>query len=96
MLQIYLEAEVETRLRVEASRRGLATERYLEILIVERLGLSKSFESLDDLFSRWEKEDSPSDAADISERERELQEFKDSMNRNRLESEGIGSRKPFP
>ena len=96
MLTIKLPPEVEKRLQGEASRQGLAIEDYAKKLIVEHLPAEKSGQSLAELFAEWEAEDATDDPVEIARQQQEVEEFKQAMNRNRLEMEGEGSRKLFP
>lgn len=96
MLSIALPPEIESRLKGEASRQGLAAEELVRKLIVEHLQPVGEEESLETMFGRWEAEDGTDDPSEINHRNQEVEEFKQAMNRNRLEMEGPGSRKPFP
>ena len=96
MLTITLPPEIETRLKGEASRRGIAAEEYAGKLIADHLPPAGQSGSLADLFAQWEHEDGTTDLAEIARRNREVEEFKQAMNRNRAEMEGPGSRRPFP
>lgn len=95
-MTIALPPEIEDRLKGEALRHGLPAEEYAKKLILEHLPPAGNGESLTDLFAKWDAEDATSDPAEIARRDRELEEFKDSMNRNRQDMEGPGARKLFP
>jgi len=96
MITIALPPEIEDRLKGEASRRGLAAEEYAQKIIIEHLPVSNATASLSDLFAEWDAEDHTDDPAEIARRNQEFEEFKASMNRNRLEMEGPGARRLFP
>lgn len=91
-----LPPETEARLKSEASRRGLAAEAYVQKLISEHLPPAPEKQSLADLFAQWEAEDGTDDPVEIARRNQEVEEFKQAMNKNRQEMEGVGSRKLFP
>ena len=97
-MTITLPPEVETRLKNEARRHGLNAERYATKLIVEHLPPAppQASQSLAELFTQWSAEDATDDPQEIARRNQEVEEFKQAMNRNRLEMEGPGSRTPFP
>jgi hypothetical protein len=95
-MTIKLPAEIESRLVGQASRLGMDPEEYATKLIVEHLPSVPENQSLAALLDKWDEEDQTDDPEEIARRETELEEFKRSMNRNRLEMEGPGSRKLFP
>jgi hypothetical protein len=93
---IALPAEIELRLESEASRQGIATEEYVKQLILHHLpSPSQAASSVKILFDRWQEEDRTDDPAELARRQQEFEQFKEAMNRNRLEMEGPNSRKPF-
>jgi hypothetical protein len=96
MITIALPQEIEDRLKGEAFRRGLAAEEYAQKIITDHLPMSKTSASLSELFSEWEAEDHTDDPAEIARRNQEVEDFKEAMNRNRIEMEGPGARKLFP
>ena len=96
MITIALPQEIEDRLRGEALSRGLAAEEYAQKIIIEHLPTSKPTGSLSELFAEWDAEDHTDDPAEIARRNQEYEEYKESMNRNRLEMEGPAARKLFP
>jgi hypothetical protein len=96
MLTVALPPDVELRLQGEASRQGIPAEEYVKKLIVDHLPPAENGQSLAALFSQWEAEDGTVDPAEIERPNREVDEFKQAMNRNRLDSEGEGARKLFP
>jgi hypothetical protein len=96
MLTLELPPEIETRLKDEALRQGLRAEEYARRLIVKHLPPAGAGQSLSDLFATWETEDAVTDPAEVARRDREVEALKETMNRNRREMEGPGSRTPFP
>jgi hypothetical protein len=104
-LQISLAREFEDRLRKDAARLGIGEAEYAKRLLESSLstgadGLSDANAASIDptiaLFKRWDKEDETSDPDEIARREAEFEEFKDGMNRNRLEAGGPNARKIYP
>jgi hypothetical protein len=95
MVTIALPPEVEERLLGEASRRGLGVEELAAQLIAERLSPAAGAGALGDLFAQWEREDQTADPLELARRNRELDELKNALNRNRLDMEGPHSRRPF-
>ena len=104
-MTIQLPEEVEKRVIAEAARQGVTPSEYATRLLKETLPpVSESPEqsrpkprnSLEELFAKWHEEDPAQGPEDIAERNRELEELKEAMNRNRLEMEGPNSRKLFP
>jgi hypothetical protein len=87
-MTISLPQEIESRLKGEASRRGLAVEDYAKKLIVEHLPPATGENSLADLFAAWKTEDGTDDPAEVDRRNQEVEVFKQAMNRNRREMEG--------
>ncbi len=81
----------------DAARLGIGEAEYAKRLLESSLstgadGLSDANAASIDptiaLFKRWDKEDETSDPDEIARREAEFEEFKDGMNRNRLEAGG--------
>ena len=95
-MTITLPPDIETRLKGEASRHGLPAEDYARKLIAENLPSTSESQSLAKLFADWNAQDSTNDPAEIARRNQQVEEFKQAMNRNRMELEGPDSRKPFP
>jgi hypothetical protein len=98
-LTINLNAEAESRLKIAAKRRGIQPEVYARQIIEENLPEAQSAETSQatlDLLARWDAEDETTDSKEIDSRRAEVDEFKKSMNQNRLESEGPASRKIYP
>ena len=78
-----------------AARRGLDPSQLATELIVEGLSKAVAAKPLDAL-SKWEALNETDDPAEIARRQKEFEEFKEGMNRNRLEMEGPLSRKVYP
>jgi hypothetical protein len=100
-MTITLPPELESRLRNEAQRRGcepssLAVKLIGDQLLPAHQPSVTQTQSLAELFAQWDAEDATDDPAEIASRNQELEEFKEAMNRNRLEMEGPGARKLFP
>lgn len=49
-----------------------------------------------DLLARWDAEDATTDPEEIAAHCKEVEEFKQAMNDNRLQAEGASSRKIYP
>jgi hypothetical protein len=49
-----------------------------------------------DLLDKWDREQATDDPDEIDRRQREVEQFKAAMNRNRLEMEGPNSRRLYP
>jgi hypothetical protein len=96
MLTIALPIETENRLKGEASRHGLDVSDYARQLIETALFKPKVDQVTIDLLDRWEREQATDDPEEIARRQKEFEEFKEGMNRNRLEMEGPDSRKIYP
>ena len=96
MLTITLPEETEARLKKIASKRGeLGPAEYALLFIENELTRIETDPTLA-LFEQWEREQATDDPDEIARREKEWEEFKEEMNRSRLEMEGPNSRKPFP
>ncbi len=95
-MTIALPPEIETRLKGEALRHGLAAEEYATKLIVEHLPPVPNTASIAELFARWEAEDHTDDPEEIEQRNQEAEEFIQTLNRNRIEMEGPGTRRLIP
>jgi hypothetical protein len=89
---------MEQRLKQEAARQGLNESEYAR-RVLER-NLPRATGTIDqptlDLFAQWDREDQTDDPLEIERRNREFEELKESLNRNRLESGGPNARKIFP
>jgi hypothetical protein len=97
-MTITIPSEMEARLKGEAQRRGLAADEYARRLIERGLGgaQAESDQATLDVLDRWERDSATTDPADLARREREFEQFKEAMNRNRLGSEGPDARKVYP
>lgn len=96
MLTISLPPEVETRLKGEALSRGLDAAAYAGKLIEDALAKPPIDQASIDLLDKWDREQAADDPEEIARRQKEFEEFKEAMNRNRLEMEGPYSRKIYP
>src|SRR5437868_628051 len=88
MLMIALSPEIESRLKGEASRQGLEAAEYARRLIEESLPKPPVDQATIDLLDQWERDNATDDPEEIARRQIEFEEFKEGMNRNRLEMEG--------
>jgi len=88
MLNITLPPEIEVRLETEAAKQGVAVSEYASRLITDGLSKPQPDYATIALLDRWEKEDATDDPEEIARRQVEFEEFKQGMNRNRLEMEG--------
>ena len=95
-MTLVLPPDLEVRLKSEASRRGLDANDYAVTLIARALPESAAEQETLDLLARWESENDANDHQEIARREREFEESKQAMNRNRLEGDGPYARKVFP
>jgi predicted DNA-binding protein len=98
-LTINLNAEAESRLKTAATRRGLEPEVYAKQIIEEHLPAAEDAvkdQATLDLLARWDAEDATTDPAALESRRKELEEFKQAMNENRLRAEGPHHRRIFP
>ncbi|HWE97163.1 MAG TPA: hypothetical protein VG269_24600 [Tepidisphaeraceae bacterium] len=96
MLTIALPPETESRLKGEASRHGVDPTEYARKLIEDGLAKTPVDRATIDLLDKWDREQATDDPDELARRQREVEEFKATMNRNRLEMEGPNSRKLFP
>jgi predicted DNA-binding protein len=95
-LSILLSPETEARLKGEASRQGLDAADYARKLLEVALSKPAPDQASIDVLTKWERDNATDDPDEIARRQKEFEEFKEAMNRNRLEMEGPLSRKPFP
>jgi predicted DNA-binding protein len=98
-LTIDLNAEAETRLKTAATRRGVKPEVYAKQIIEEHLPATEDAgndQATLDLLARWDAEDATTDSDEITSRRKDVDEFKQAINENRLQSEGPVSRKIYP
>ncbi len=97
-LTIDIPPETEQRLKNEAARLGVNEAEYARRLIEQSLppaSLEVDRATLD-LLAQWEKEDQTTDPEEISRRNRDFEELKEALNRNRIEAAGPNVRKVFP
>src|SRR4051812_1651666 len=98
-MTITIPPELEDRLKGEASRQGLDAATYARRLIERALAApppAVADQATLDLLDQWERDNATDDPAEIARRNEEFERFKESMNRNRLESEGPNARKVYP
>lgn len=96
-MTVTLPPELEGRVRREAERYGLDPADYAKTLIEKGLArVGPPDQATLDLLAKWDEEDRTDDPAEIQRRRREFEEFKEGMNRNRLESDGPDARIPYP
>src|ERR1700722_15079580 len=97
-LKITFPPETENRLKTEAARLGVDEAEYSRRVIEQSLPPNSApvDQATVDLLAEWAREDQTSDPAEIARREREFEELKAAMNRNRVESGGADARKVFP
>jgi hypothetical protein len=97
-LKIDFPPETERRLKSEAARLGVDEAEYAKRVIERSLPPTAvaADQATLDLLARWDREDQTADPAEIARRNREFEELKASMNRNRVESGGADARKVFP
>jgi predicted DNA-binding protein len=96
MLSISLPPETESRLKGEASRRGLDAAEYARKLIEAGLSQPSVDQATLDLLAKWDREQATEDPDEITRRRQEVDQFKEAINRSRLAREGPGSRKVYP
>ena len=96
MLTISLSPEAETCLKGEALRQGMAAADYAVKLLEAALAKPKVDQVTIDLLDKWDREQATDDPEEIAKLLSEVEEFKEAMNRNRLEMEGPQSRKIYP
>jgi hypothetical protein len=92
MITITLPDEVEQRPKNEASKRGMQADAYASTLITDSLPKPNIDEATLQWLKEWEAENATDDPAELARREKELKEFREGMNRNRLEMEGPNAR----
>ncbi len=94
---IVLSGAIETQLKEEALRRGLAADQLVEELIRQAAEKpQRPGEATLTLFEEWEREDSTNDPHEIARRQAEFEDFKREMNATRLATDGPNARVPFP
>ena len=95
-MTITLKPDVENRLQEAARREGIEPSEYANRLLDQTLPQPNPNQSTIDLLNKWEADNWTDDPEEIARRQVEFEEFKKSMNRNRLEMEGPNARIPFP
>jgi hypothetical protein len=97
-LSINIAPDVERRLKEEAARQGIDAAEYAKRVVERSLPavVGTRDQATLDLLAQWDREDQTDDPAEIERRNREFEELKESLNRNRLESGGPNARKIFP
>ena len=100
-LMLNLTEELEIRLKSEAERRGLEASELARQLVEAGLQVDvqlqkKLNQSTLDLLSKWDSVDATAGPEELARRNREVEEFRAAMNRNRIETEGPNARTPFP
>jgi len=96
MLTITVPPEMESQLHGRASRLGIEAGEYAMRLIEEGLAKPVADQATLDLLEKWDREQATDDPEEIARRQREVEEFMEGMNRNRLEMEGPNARKIYP
>jgi hypothetical protein len=95
MLTIDLPEETESLLKAHAKKEGVDVASYAKKLLqnaVQRIATDPTIA----LIEKWNREDATDDPEEIARRDRELKEFMEGMNRNRLEMEGPDARLIYP
>jgi hypothetical protein len=95
-MTITLPPEIESRLHGQATRLGIEATEYAMRLIEEGLAKPAPDQATLDLLERWDREQATDDPEEIARRQKEVEEFMEGMNRNRLEMEGPNARKIYP
>lgn len=86
-MTIEISADLEQRLKDEASRRGVPVEECARQIIESNLPQSKATErgrAMLELFAKWAEDDRTDDPAELERRQTEWEEFRKSMNENSL------------
>jgi hypothetical protein len=97
-LTLEIPPELQTRLKTEAERRGMNEADFAKQLLDRNLPpVSPAIDRATlDLLAQWDREDQTEDAEEIARRNRDFEELKEGLNRNRAESGGPGARRVFP
>ncbi len=96
MLTVDLPLEIEHRLKWEATRQGMDAADYARKLLEAALSMPAVDQATIDLLDQWDREEATDDPQELARRQHDVEEFKEAMNRNRLEMEGPQSRKIYP
>jgi hypothetical protein len=95
-MTITLSQRTEERLKTEAAKRGLDASAFAAELIDLALPSRTDIDATLAWLEGWDKTNATNDPDEIARREKEFEEFKEGMNRNRQETEGANARKIFP
>lgn len=103
-MTITLTAEIEARIKQEASRNGVDAEEYVNRLIEDSLPddervlreQAKANQSTIELLRRWREETATIDPAELERREMEGEQLLGNLARNRMEMDGSEARKLWP
>jgi hypothetical protein len=97
---VELPEHIERWLYREAERRGIRLEQVLRDIILSHFTWLSSGpeaqQSIAELFAEWTAEDHTDDLEEISRRNREWEEFKLAIERNRPDPEDSNARTAFP
>ena len=86
-MTIKLPADLEMRVKGEATRRGLAPEEFVTQLISAQLagpGVANPNRATLDLLAKWDEEDETTDPREIARRQKQWEDFRQSMNDHSL------------
>ena len=95
-MTIKLPPEIDKRLHDEASRQGMKVDDYAATLIERGLTATKPNQATLDLLAKREREEATDDPEEIARRQKEGEEFMQSLARSRVEMEGPNARKLWP
>ncbi|HEV2292989.1 MAG TPA: hypothetical protein VGR35_03985 [Tepidisphaeraceae bacterium] len=95
-MTITLKPDVENRLQEAARREGIEPSEYSNKLLDQTLPQPNPDQSTIESLNKWEADNWTDDPEEIARRQVEFEEFKKSVNRNRLDMEGPNARVPFP
>lgn len=97
-MTITVSKDLEERLRSQAMLRGIEPDAYAARLLEQGLAANAD-ESRDptlDLIDQWDAEDATDDPEEIARRQKEAEEFMESLAKSRIEMEGPHARKLWP
>jgi hypothetical protein len=92
-ITIELNGDEESRLRAVADRRGMSITECARQVLVTHLPDEEPQDRTLELFEQWAAEDATDDPEEIARRNREWEEFRDSMNATRV---AAGARPLYP
>lgn len=95
-MTISVSKELEERLRRQAALRGVEPDIYAARLLEQGLDAKEGRNPTLDLIDQWNAEDATNDPEEIARREKEAEEFMESLARSRIEMEGPYARKLWP